>query len=358
MNRLTPSASPGEAQIVNPYGEHDLSTPETFISLEGAQNLVAMVMEGRVDSTTGQLLPLEEELTLMNGPGYMMKPLPSRQRYDLVLPERPQTQPYEDGGTLEIRQKYGVSGELYQGLTDERQISLGAADIERLKYERAKLEQTLAARPDLKGILSKEQAQDAYHIAQNNKPTPNSDGKLISPVRVYVPGGARGVQIANRVLEAGADFASAKIWVPQAARGAQHFRRDTPIFTANTDDQLRSVVGAVREAAAQGLIDAEVRSPIGIPVEGVTGVFVAQPVNQSFNGEMANFWSEPIRIACNSLPLRAGQIVTAGWIDEVARRASTIAQQQAQAAGISTTSHALVPGQDMGVIRDAIKVRA
>ncbi|HJQ08511.1 MAG TPA: hypothetical protein VJ836_03455 [Candidatus Saccharimonadales bacterium] len=97
-------------------------------------------------------------------------------------------------------------------------------------------------------------------------------------------------------------------------------------------------------------------SPIGIPVGGTPGVFVAQPVNQFFNSEMADFWSEPIRVAGNSLPLRVGQIVTSDWLSEAARRATAIAQQQAQAAGINPACHALVPGQDMGVIMDAIKV--
>lgn len=344
-----------EADVRTSKAERDLSAPEAFISPEGAQHLVAMVMEGRVDPRTGQLLPIEEELTLMNGPGYMTKPLPSRLRYDVVLPEQPQDRPYKDGGTLQITQNYSVSGELYQGFTSEHEISLGAADIERLAYERAKLEQTLDRRPDLTWKLNEEQRQDAYHISQNNEPAPNSDGRLVSPVRVYIPGGARGVEITNRLLEAGADFARAKIWVPQAARGEQSFREDTPIFTVNTLEQLQSVVDALRSVTTRGLLHAEANSPVGIPIEGIPGAFIAQPVEQSFNGEMADFWSEPIRKACNSLPLRAGQVVTSAWVHEAARRASAIAQRQAHAAGISPVHHALAPGQDMGVIMDAIK---
>jgi hypothetical protein len=345
-----------EAQPPVNSGERSFDNPELFISTESVQRLVTMAMEGRIDQETGALMPLEEERILTNGPDYTMKPLPSTQRYDMVLPEQPQTLPYKDGGKLAISQYYNISDAIYQGLANQHSLRLGAAGVERLTYEQAKLEEALVDRPDLAWARREDQMQDAYHIAQKDKPAIGGDGQLISPVRVYVPGGEHGVQIAKRMLEADVDFASAKIWVPQATAGRQDFRQDAPIFTAHTADQLHSVADALRTATLQSILPTGIESPLGVPIEGVPGAFAAQLTeNQSFNGEMANFWAEPIREACNSLPLHAGDIVTPEWIGEASLRAAAIAQQQAQAAGIRPVHHALVAEQNMDVIIDALR---
>lgn len=338
-------------------GEHS-ADPEAFISSKGAELLVAFAMKERVDPGTSQLLPIKEELALMNGPGYSIKPLEPRVRYDVVLPEPTRYEKYDDGGTLRISQDYDVDGELYDALTDKHEVTLDAAGIEQLSYVRAKLEETLASHPSFEWVLDRWQKEDAYHISRKETPPPNSDGKLISPLRVYVPGGVQGVRIMNHVIETGTDFAHAKVWTPQAARGRQTFRQDTPILFVNTVEQLRSVVTAVRAIATQGLIEPKDNSPIGIPIEGAPGAFIGQPKeDQSFNGQMARLWSEPIRLACNSdsMRLHAGEVVTWDWVEKAAKMATAIAQQQAQAAGINPNCHALLPGQHVDVILDAIK---
>lgn len=157
-------------------------------------------------------------------------------------------------------------------------------------------------------------------------------------------------------MENGADFAYAKIWTPQAVSGEQDFRNDTPLFSVNNNAQLRSVVAALRKvAAAEPALFRNPYPPVGIPVDGVPGATIAQLQRTSFNGGMANFWSGPISAACNSLPLRAGQVITGSWLDEAAFRAQSIAYQQAESAGINPACHAIQPEQSLGVILDAAR---
>jgi hypothetical protein len=335
------------------YNEHDVTTPE-FISPESAQQLVVAAMKARVEPSTGRLLPLEEKRTLVGGPGYTIKPLPSIIRHDIVLPGEPQTYPYADGGKLKITHEYSTQGELYSMLINEQEVTLGADDVERLNYDRAELEWHVDSRRNLKRTFGEAQTNDAYYIDRTDSPPSNSDGLLVSPVRVYMPAGIHGMQTMSRLMEADADFASAKIWVPHITHGRQAFRHDTPIVTAHTVSQLRSVVNAVRAVASKGFGNNHKASPVGIPIEGAPGAFAAQPADGSFNGDMSRFWAEPIITACNTLPLQVGEVVTQEWVDEAARRAAAMAQAQAASAGIHPAHHALVVGQDAAVVMDAI----
>jgi hypothetical protein len=334
-------------------------TPERFIQLQNVRKLVIAVMEDRVHPDTKRLLPLVEQRALMNGPGYWMKNLPDGSRNDMVLPPRSMSeQPYHDGGTLLLGWRYSIQDKIYSRLTHQQSVSLGAAGLERLRYERAKFEHTLSERDDLEWALSDDQLQDAYHIGQKRESDIGRDGLLVQSTRVYIPAGVHGLQVANRIIEAGADFSHAKVWVPFETKAEQEFRQDTPIFTANTLKQLYSIIAATREAAASMPSLFDQPPPLaGIPIEGAPGAYIGQaPEGHSFNGTITDLWEEPIRQAARSLPLRTGDTVTNAWLSEAARRARILAQRQAEAHGMNPGCHALVAGQNSNIVLDAARL--
>jgi hypothetical protein len=288
------------------YFPRDTDTLE-FLSLEAAQGIVDLAMADRTDDAN-QLLPLQEG--------------------------------------------HSVQNSLHTGFTRRREQVLSDSEAADLEAGRNELIAELQSDDRYTAAVDTSQGRDSVRLT--NTKEIHLDGVLKHPLRVYVAGGWRALQIAAEAVGAGADFAAAKIWAAKPTTHEQPMSSDAPIFTVRSLKQLRSTVQALRNVLSQDMIEGE--PFVGLTVADSPGIMVAQG-DTSFHNKMSIFFEAAVTEAANDpdLALSAGQEVTDAWKTEVAVRMRSLALQHAVEYDVSPVHHALAPEQDITPILKAIR---
>jgi hypothetical protein len=333
------------------------SSPEQFIPLEQMTRLVESTLAFRFDES-GKLLPLQERRAA-SSPQYLRRMLPPVEHTDLVL--GPNTEPVVQGDE-KIRSSWGynIDSKLYATLTEREKIILSAEEIRNLKKEREAFLEAIKKSDRYEGNVNCSQLHDSVRVHKtSNEPIEND---LAGPTRVYLHAGVKGVHIARRMIEEGADFDGAKIWVPDFYEGEQFFRRDAPLFEAKNTTQLQSLIDTLRVLAANGELPAETRKQplVGHTVDGLPGIYVGQTKEgSSFNRMMTDLFASPINDAVITdtmdTPIHAGEQPPAGWFEKVAADARERAMAQAEEVGVNPNSHALLREQDPAVVTNCLR---
>lgn len=256
----------------------------------------------------------------------------------------------EEGNRFLSAEYRGFNTDLYKLFNGRHVLQLSAGELDDIKDSRLALERTLGRR-GMEYSLSLEQIRDAYHFSKNGTVHERGD---FDALRVYVPGGARGAEIANRVLSDGyVDVVGGKVWLPEMRNQAQHFRNDTPIFLVNNFDSLAALVGKLRSLDD---LDGTVSSVVGAPVRGAEGVFVGQDLGSgtSFSYPSNNMFKLALKEAIEENNLRTGEYLTQEWREDVARATARIAMVSAEKFGFSPYHHAF--HEDPKTIDEILKI--
>lgn len=196
--------------------------------------------------------------------------------------------------------------------------------------------------------ISSEQYRDAHHFSKNGTAHERGD---FDALRVHVPGGARGAEIANEVLsDNSVDVLGGKVWLPNMWR-VQRFRNDAPIFLVNNFDSLAGLVGKLRS------LDLDGPMPIlGAPVSGTKGVFVGQDLGSgtTFSDSSNKMFQSAMEQAIGENNLRSGEYITLEWRERIARRMVQIAMASADGFGFSSYHHAF--HEDPKTIDEILKI--
>lgn len=196
--------------------------------------------------------------------------------------------------------------------------------------------------------ISSEQYRDAHHFSKNGTAHERGD---FDALRVHVPGGARGVEIANEVLsDDSVDVLGGKVWVPNMWR-VQNFRDDAPIFFVNNFDSLAGLVGKLRSLDLDGPVPT-----VGAPVSGTEGVFVGQDLGSgtTFSDSSNKMFRSAMKQAIGENNLRSGEYITLEWRELIARRMVQIAMASAVDFGFSPYHHAF--HEDPKTIDEILKI--
>jgi hypothetical protein len=342
-----PQHTAQHAELGAPVGE--------FLPFENARELVADVMWDRVDHSTGELLPLTEKQTPYNMPGsdQMMEPTLERPTFDYILPPVEHGDRELIGGGAAITEwGFHTGAIIYDSLVGKEDRNLTAAEAARVAEDQARLRHTLDARQDIHWGVNADQNINSYRIFKNDTPEPQTDNLLAAPTRVYVDGELVGPAIVTELIDRGIDFADIKAWAMRPTEQLQEIRHDAAIITANTAEQLDSIVQGLRILAQERPeLFANTEPLMGIPVAGVPGAYIGQTQpHQSFNSEMSHLWEKAMVRAANEIPLGQDFVVDDTWIDKTAQRTIEIAQEEAVAAGRNPQCHAAILDQDPEVL--------
>lgn len=196
--------------------------------------------------------------------------------------------------------------------------------------------------------ISSEQYRDAHHFSKNGTAHERGD---FDALRVHVPGGARGAEIANEVLsDDSVDVLGGKVWLPNMWR-VQNFRKDAPIFLVNTFDSLAGLVGKLRSLDLDGTV-----STVGAPVSGTEGVYVGQDLGSgtTFSDSSNKMFQSAMEQAIGENNLRSGEYITLEWRELIARRMVQIAMASAVDFGFSPYHHAF--HEDPETIDEILKI--
>jgi len=272
----------------------------------------------------------------------------------LYIPEDKKTRTeyeYEDeeGNYLFKKIRYTPLGTSLSSLIrGEHVLQLSERELDSIRDSRLALERTLGKIGMGQREISSEQYREAYHFNKNG--TAHERGDFDS-LRVHVPGGARGAEIANEVLsDDSVDVLGGKVWVPNMWR-TQTFRNDTPIFLVNTFDSLAGLVGKLRS------LDLDGPAPtVGAPVRGTEGVFVGQDLGSgtTFSDSSNEMFQSAMEQAIGENNLRSGEYITPEWRERIARRMVQIAMASVGDFGFSSYHHAF--HEDPKTIDEILKI--
>ena len=275
-------------------------------------------------------------------------------RTDLFIPTEDDRKDYETVGpdgvpTVNHIRVYSIESSLYHALSGAHQIKLNEQHVDRQRERHASLQKKLTE-AGYTHARNTEQFKDSIRISKAEKPSPE-----FAHTRLYVSSGACGALLLQRMIENGAEFSGAKVWVPDLHTRPQRFRFDTPIVNIRTHRQLQSTVRALREVAngQESLIYDDVPLLFGQAIEGLPGAYLAQSDNDmSFNGDMRYLFGSAIQQAGERIKLCAGDVVTQDTITKIAIGARAIAQQNVGSYNRNPGNHAFLAGQDIpGIIR-------
>lgn len=254
----------------------------------------------------------------------------------------------EEGNRFLSAEYRGFNTDLYKLFTGRHILQLSAGELDDIKDSRLALERTLDRR-GMECNLSLEQMRDAYHFSKNGTAHERGD---FDALRVYVSGGARGAEIANRVLsDDSVDVIGGKVWLPEMRKQAQYFRNDTPIFLVNNFDSLAGLVGKLRSLDLDGPVPT-----VGAPVSGTEGVFVGQDLGSgtSFSGSSNDMFKLALKEAIEENNLKTGEYLTQEWRENVTRATARIAMGSAEKFGFSPYHHAF--HEDSKTIDEILKI--
>jgi hypothetical protein len=334
------------------HEQHHVS-PELYFPHQQAQQFVGAMANDRTDKN-GYTLPLEVEHTRLGAWGEMQT-LPSTIDNTRVFPPERMVwkEPRPGGDYIDHRYAYSYTGMAYDNLVGMHTLRFKAPGVVRVQRQLASLQGCVENSRKYESIATTHQLNNALHIVNKYS---TADGKLAAPLRLYVPAATHAPAIAEKLIRNGADFKSAKLWVPFETTAKQSFRADTLMLSFSNMGQLRSSVSALRRVVQeQGLPASKQAGFAGMAIPGIPGAYLGQHhKNNSFNGEMDDLMGTAFAHAVSKAPLRPGQKIPEGWTEFVASEMQRSVQRLGPQYNRSTQSHALVAGQDTRPIVDAI----
>jgi|GEM_PF-3270677 hypothetical protein len=230
----------------------------------------------------------------------------------------------------------------------EHVLQLSEGELGSIRDSSSALQRTLGKIGMGQREISSEQYRDAHHFSKNGTAHERGD---FDALRVHVPGGARGAEIANEVLsDDSVDVLGGKVWVPNMWR-VQSFRKDAPIFLVNNFDSLAGLVGKLRSLDLDGPVPT-----VGAPVSGTEGVFVGQDLGSgtTFSDSSNKMFQSAMEQAIGENNLRSGEYITLEWRERIARRMVQIAMASADGFGFSSYHHAF--HEDPKTIDEILKI--
>jgi hypothetical protein len=272
----------------------------------------------------------------------------------LYIPEDKKTRTeyeYEDeeGNYLFKKIRYTPLGTSLSSLIrGEHVLQLSERELDSIRDSSSALQRTLGKIGMGQREISSEQYRDAHHFSKNGTAHERGD---FDALRVHVPGGARGAEIANEVLsDDSVDVLGGKVWLPNMWP-VQNFRRDAPIFLVNNFDSLAGLVGKLRSLDLDGPMPI-----VGAPVSGTKGVFVGQDLGPgtTFSDSSNKMFQSAMEQAIGENNLRSGEYITLEWRERIARRMVQIAMASADGLGFSSYHHAF--HEDPKTIDEILKI--
>lgn len=230
----------------------------------------------------------------------------------------------------------------------EHVLQLSEKELDSIRDSSLALQRTLGKIGMGQREISSEQYRDAHHFSKNGTAHERGD---FDALRVHVPGGARGAEIANEVLsDNSVDVLGGKVWLPNRWR-VQNFRKDAPIFLVNNFDSLAGLVGKLRSLDLDGPVPT-----VGAPVSGTEGVFVGQDLGSgtTFSDSSNKMFQSAMEQAIGENNLRSGEYITLEWRELIARRMVQIAMASAGDFGFSSYHHAF--HEDPKTIDEILKI--
>lgn len=184
----------------------------------------------------------------------------------------------------------------------------------------------------------------------------NQHGREFEQFRFYIHAGLSAMSTMTKIIEAGARFADAKIWIPHNTTSQQRFRNDTPIIIVDNFDQLWSTARAIKTASSESL-EGDSSPLLGCHIPNLPGVYIAQTSRgKSFNGTMADLFAPAIAKAFSGFEQpQTGETVSYLWLNDLAQRARQIAYADAENKGVSQMDHAFLVGQPRDKILETIR---
>jgi len=249
---------------------------------------------------------------------------------------------------------FNLGGVLYQELTGLHKYFVAldqeTADSQAAAQERLQKAVKASGRYAATGSGNTIGWEDSSHIYGLDADTTKPD---FATTRIYIPGGLEASRVMSQIIEAGAQFSYAKVWLPSADTSRQPIRHDSPIVETRTFDELHSVLDVLRGIKADGQLPAAKPPLTGVEIPALPGVFVGQIAGRtSFNSNMDRLFGEPMQASCENITLQAGDVLSENLLADISFNVRSLAQVNAATSdlGISTEHHAFMANQPIGQI--------